>query len=61
VPPPCQTGQLTPRRPAPYANDSTNADVEAVRFAIEGATTDSKASAVAVHIGGSRALLVLVL
>jgi hypothetical protein len=42
-------------RPAgpPRHNDGTNANVEAVRSGIEGASTDSKASAVAVHIGGS--------
>jgi hypothetical protein len=49
---------LDPAAGAPPAlsarhNDGTNANVEAVRSGIEGASTDSKANAVAVHIGGS--------
>jgi len=40
-------------RPSVRHNDGTNATVEAVRFGIKGAQAKSKASAVAVHNGGS--------
>ena len=51
--PDARQGQLVfPARP-PRHNDGTNATIEALRLGIDGARTESKTSAAAIHIGGS--------